>query len=259
MENARIAKPNVGGDPATFMPFPTTHWSLVARAGGGSLCERQRALADVLHGYMPALRAHLVFRRSLDRDRAEDVLQSFLTERVLEHEILSKADQQRGKFRTFLLTALDNFLWNEQRAARAAKRGPTAPMALDGEEALQVADEALTPDRRVEVAWARELLHEAVEQMRQHCLAIGRHDLWGVFEGRVLRATLGQGDAVSYDELVSRYHFASPSQASNVLVTANRSFIRILRGIIGRYEPDDEAIDAEVEELRNALAQSGGQ
>ncbi|MGH7214464.1 MAG: hypothetical protein ACREIT_06850, partial [Tepidisphaeraceae bacterium] len=99
--------------------FPSTHWSLVDRAGrapDGS--DRREALANLLHRYLPALRCHLIYTRRLDTQTADDLLQAFLADKILEQNTLRHAEQSRGRFRGFLVTALDHFVSNHARAQR---------------------------------------------------------------------------------------------------------------------------------------------
>src|SRR5579859_3116253 len=98
--------------------FPTTHWSLVARAGDGDAKTREEALADLLHEYLVPLKAHLVRTRRLEASRADDLLQSFLADKVLEQDLIGRADRKKGKFRTFLLHALDGFVTDCLRRER---------------------------------------------------------------------------------------------------------------------------------------------
>ncbi|HWA50642.1 MAG TPA: hypothetical protein VG742_20405, partial [Dongiaceae bacterium] len=100
-----------GNDPGS--PFLPTRWSLVERAGHPSQPGGRVALNEILVLYHPPLLAHLIRRRGLPPDRAEDLLQAFIAKRILEKKLLKKADRNRGKFRTFLLTSLDRFVSNE--------------------------------------------------------------------------------------------------------------------------------------------------
>jgi hypothetical protein len=82
--------------------------------------------------------------------------------------------------------------------------------------------------------------------------------VWAVFEGRVLEPTLLGMAQRSYAELVSRWGFASPAQASNVLMTATRMFARIIRFVIGRYAKTQDEIEAEVRDLLRVLTAPDG-
>jgi RNA polymerase sigma-70 factor (ECF subfamily) len=246
-----------GGRVGGSVGFPSTHWSLVARAGVDEASARQHALAELLEQYLTPLRAHLLDRWAIRRQDVDDLLHAFLADRVLAENLLARAERRRGRFRTFLLIALDNFTLNHFRASRARKRFPVGGLVTT-EGAGPLADRrAQAPAREFDVAWARQVLAQAVEEMRQHCRESARDDVWGVFEGRVLEPTLGADRAVPYAELIARYGFESPAQASNVLVTGNRMFQRFLRAVVGRYERDEGAVEEELTEIRRILASCG--
>jgi DNA-directed RNA polymerase specialized sigma24 family protein len=237
--------------------FETTHWSLVVRAGREGLNEesQRRALADLIRRYLPALRAHLMYRRRLEADAADDMLQAFVTEKVLEQGLVGEARQHLGRFRMFLLAAMDRFVVSQIRKQRAKKR--SAPGSVPIDEHLDAADDsALAPDERIDIAWARELLNQALCRMRRECEVSGRSDVWGIFEGRLLNPILHQAEPIGYDGLVARFKLASPAQASNVLMTAKRAFARSLRELIGEYERNEEQIEAEISELMTVLSRA---
>ncbi len=84
------------GNPQPLAAFPTTHWSLVARAGGGDIKAQRNALVQLLTRYMPALRLHLVSRKRMDEHRAEDVLQGFLSSKIVEQGIIERARRKKA-------------------------------------------------------------------------------------------------------------------------------------------------------------------
>lgn len=242
-------------EPGAYRPFPVTQWSLVARAGDADPETKRRALTDLLDRYMPAIKCYLTMGKRIDHDRADDLMQSFLTSKVLDQDLIERADKDRGKFRTFLLTALDRFIVNQHRFDRAQKRAPTAMGAI--EDQPEPADTESAPDDTFDVAWARQVIDRTIERMKQECRGSGRSDLWHVFEARVLAPTLGQDEAVPYEELIEKAGFTSPVQAANALVTAKRMFARIIRQVISEYEGTDAEIDMELNDLHEILARAG--
>lgn len=236
--------------------FPLTNWTLVRRAGEESGAAKRMALGELLPRYLSAMRSHLIYRKRLDPLDAEDMLQAFIASKVLEADLISSADPERGKFRTFLLTSLDRFTFNQLRDRKAKKRGGMDKrVSLDDE--LQSAEPGHQPKDAFDIQWGREVLGESLRRMEAACAACGRPDLWGVFEARVVGPTLGETKAVDYDVLVKRFGYKSPSQASNALITANRTFQRILREVIGEYASDETEIESEIEDLRTILSGSG--
>ena len=235
--------------------FPTTSWSLVALAGRGGEQNAREALGQLLACYLPALRAHLICSKGLAPDRADDLIQDFVAGKVLERDLIARADRELGKFRTYLLTALDRFLFNRIRDAGARKRATSEGAQALGDHANDVSSPA-EPSVAYDLAWARSVLGDVLQRMRTHCASTGRMDVWGVFEARIVTPILQGGAAATYEQLVERFGFRSPSQATNVLATAKRMYARTLRSVVGEYARDDREIDEEIGELREILAGS---
>ncbi|OHB79096.1 MAG: hypothetical protein A2V98_04030 [Planctomycetes bacterium RBG_16_64_12] len=236
--------------------FPTTRWSLVARAGQNDTEARREALEQILVRYLPALRAHLTCGKGLAPDRADDLLQEFVARKILDKDLIAGAEQDLGKFRTFLLTALNRFMINQFRDERAKKRAPCDGVVLGVSDPTWLAQTEASPSVAFDVAWARSIVTEAVRRMRAECQESNRMDLWGVFECRVLGPALEGSDPVDYEQLARRFGFQSPTQASNVLVTAKRMYARTLRLVVGEYARSSGEIESEIGELREILASS---
>jgi DNA-directed RNA polymerase specialized sigma24 family protein len=235
--------------------FPTTRWSLVVRASAVEDPTTRPALSQLLVNYLGPMRLHLITRNGVSPQETDDLLQSFVADRLLEDNLLASAIQGRGRFRNFLLTALDHFVFNHFRTLRAQKRRPKAGLISD--EQVDLVDPAPPADKSFDRAWAREVLNQAVAAMREECRFENRPDVWGVFESRVLLPILESAKPIPYRDLVSRFGFASPSDASNVHVTGIRMFRRALRSVIGRYEPDKQGIEEELDDLRRILSNDG--
>ncbi|MCA1702125.1 MAG: sigma-70 family RNA polymerase sigma factor, partial [Actinobacteria bacterium] len=145
--------------------FATTHWSMVLSAGQRSSPASAAALADLCQRYWYPL--YVYVRRTIrDVHEARDLTQAFFA-RLLEKNTLALADPQRGRFRSFLLTALKHFLINEWEKAKAQKRGGgRALLALDFDSkesqiALEPSHDA-TPERLFERHWAMTLLDQVL-------------------------------------------------------------------------------------------------
>src|SRR5688572_11171276 len=136
--------------------FPSTHWSAIERASReDSQCERP-ALSELLERYLPALRAHLLIRRSVSPNELDDVLQEFIAGKVLEADIIDRADRTKGKFRTFLLTALDRYVISRRRHDHAEKRGGAdVTGSLDAIDSASSGVKAVSASEDTfDVAWA---------------------------------------------------------------------------------------------------------
>jgi RNA polymerase sigma-70 factor (ECF subfamily) len=173
--------------------FPTTRWSLVVAAGDPRLKEARSALVSLCENYWYPLYAYLR-RRGYSADEAQDLTQEFFV-RVLEGRYLDRADPEKGRFRSFILTSLKFFVADEEDRHRARKRGGGMLVPLEfssGEERYQrepAHDE--TPERIFERRWALSLLDRVVEKLRQEFVQHGRPEH---FE-RLKVFLLGQSDA----------------------------------------------------------------
>jgi hypothetical protein len=243
---------------AAESPFPNTAWSMVARAAHVRSSVRRRTLEALVRQYQPALRSYLMARRRVGPHEADDLLQGFLASKVLEQQILRRADRTRGKFRTYLMTALERYAIGEYRKDSAAKRSPgTRPGPLD---ALPDVDHPVARDQAdlFDLEWAKQAVEVAVGRMRRECDAGGRGDLWGVFKARVLDPALRGEEPMPYERLIPELKLESPEKAANLLATAKRMLARNLREVAGEYAEDDADAEDEVRRLRAVLAASGG-
>jgi len=239
--------------------FPTTHWSLIGRVRDAQDSARRDALNQLLTRYWPALKAHLVVKKRIDPNEADDLVQGFIANRVLEHNLMATADAGRGRFRSLLATALDNYVTSQMRMRSAAKREAERAVSLDQEAYEQAAVAAGALHDAFDVAWAREVLAEILRQMQAECQRSGRPDVWGVFEARVLGPILQGAEPLAYEPLLARFGFRSPTDASNALVTAKRMFGRLLREVVREYAVDEDDVDAEIRELQEILSQGVSQ
>jgi len=162
--------------------FTTTHWSVVVAAGHGAGEERARALERLCHAYWRPLYLY-VRRRGHGPDDAQDLTQEFFRG-FLERNSVEKADRSRGRFRTFLLSSLQNFLAKEWRKESTAKRGGGQPtLSLDAAAAethyLTSRFEELTPEKAYEKSWAIATLEEAMVNLQNEYEESGKG---GMFE-----------------------------------------------------------------------------
>lgn len=239
------------GSAAPAETFATTRWSLVLEAGHGSSPACREALATLCGAYWYPLYAY-VRRKGYPPADAEDLTQAFFAD-LLERESLGVADQERGKFRTFLLTSLHHFLAKQWRAANAQKRGGgSAAISLDfasGESryACEPAHE-LTPERVFERRWAMTLLEKALCRLRGEYEALGKPQLV-----EALISYLSSSERVPHLEIASQLGMTEGA----VKVAAHRMRKRcreLLREEIGQTVAAAAEVDDELRHLFNAVS-----
>ena len=150
---------------------------------------------------------------------AQDLTQEFLA-RLLERNWVARADQARGRFRTFLLVALERFLANEWDKVRALKRGggvPLLPLQFDTAETRYGAEPAdpRTPEQSFERRWAFTLLDEVLRRLETEQQAEGKAAQLAALKPCLVgsRASLPYeqiAEATGLRELIRIYFFAAP-------------------------------------------------
>ncbi len=229
--------------------YPTTIWTEVRRVGQADTEAAVLALDHLLQRYYSPLRQHLEYKFQLSEDRAMDLLQSFVWKKVLLSSIISQAKAERGRFRSFLLKALDNFVRSEMRRREIL----TEP--FEGEESeARVPGNSTTPDP-FDFAWAEAVLEQTLREMQAQCVLSERgRQIWEVFEMRLLDPLLKGSEPIAYKEMISRIGLTNDVEAGNCLVTAKRMFQRQLRLIIAEYVEDAREVEDEIQELMAIFA-----
>jgi DNA-directed RNA polymerase specialized sigma24 family protein len=235
--------------------YPTTIWSEVDRTRSYDSQVAMAALGGLLERYSRPLRAHLGYKFRVEEERAADWLHEFIARKVLLGELLSKASRDRGRFRTFLLNALDNFVVSELRKEQAQRRQPqNGTVSLENLPAGEQARLAAHSADEFTLEWARAVLAETLVRMEAACRAKSCLERWGVFQARLLGPALDDAQVPPYEDLVVRFGFRSPAEASNALITARRQFARLLSEVVAEYAGAGADVEAELRDLMCALS-----
>lgn len=161
-------------------PFQTTHWTVVLQAGGAESEEaRRKALATFSEAYWPSLYT-FVRRRGYSSADAQDIVQGFFVH-LFEQNTLSRADQEKGRLRTFLLGSLQNYLLKQRERMRAIKRGGAQQFVsfdelLPQTEAAMMATSHLSDVNSFDVAWASSIVTRAWKNVRNRFAAEGKRE-----------------------------------------------------------------------------------
>lgn len=232
--------------------FATTRWSLVLAARDRQTPAAEAALAELCAAYWYPLYA-FIRRSGHDANAAEDLTQEFFA-RLLEKSWLGQADQARGRFRSFLVTACRHFLANEYDREVALKRGGgRVALSFDFQDAdirygREPADD-LTPVRLFERRYALALLDQVMTALRAEYAAASKEPLFDA-----LKATLGgTTDGPTYADIARQLGMT----VGAVKVSAHRLRQRYrerLRAAIAQTLDDPAAVDDEIRHLFAALA-----
>ena len=238
------------GDAANSQ-FPPTLWSVVLAAGGSGSTRAREALESLCRSYWYPLYA-FTRRQGKSPADAEDLTQSFF-ERLLERDALAKAAPEKGRFRSFLLASLKNFLRDEWDKSRAIKRGGgRAPVGfddLDAEERYrsQPIDPA-DPETIFERSWAMTLIDRVLVRLEKEFTTNGKRERFEALHPFLTT----ESTAGSYADVGQRLAMSTGAVKVAVLRLRER-YRELIRLEIAETVAEGENIDDEVRHLMSVL------
>jgi RNA polymerase sigma-70 factor (ECF subfamily) len=231
--------------------FATTHWSVVLAAGRSDAPQAKESLEKLCQTYWYPLYVY-ARRRGYAEPDAQDLTQEFFA-RLLKGDMLCRADQQRGRFRSFLLTSMSRFLVNEWDKSRALKRGGGQVVSLpfgaaDERYRWEPADN-VTPEQSFEWRWALALLDQVMNRLCADYAEQSKAELFEVLKP----CLLGERSAQPYAMLASKLGMTEGSVKVAVHRLRQR-YRQLLREEIANTVEKPEEIEEEMRHLFAVLA-----
>jgi RNA polymerase sigma factor (sigma-70 family) len=228
--------------------FNSTLWTLILRAKAGDGAERRAALESLIGLYWKPV-YWFVRRKGKPAETAKDLVQGFFTA-LLEKNTLQYVERGRGKFRTFLLTALDHYIADEWDKSQALKRGGAASIvSLDFEraDAELVRDPASrTPDQAFQRDWALRVLAEGLQRIRAEFDREGRT---AQFDALRLHLSYEAGTPPTYQEVAERLSVTE----NDVRTLIHRTRQRYREAVLDVLRESTDSETEAQEELRDLL------
>jgi RNA polymerase sigma-70 factor (ECF subfamily) len=231
--------------------FATTHWSLVAKAGDRRNSGSEAALAALCQRYWYPLYA-FVRRRGYPAPEAQDLTQEFFAQ-LLEKNTLEAASTERGRFRSFLLTAMNNFLANTWDRDHAQKRGGHAHRltldftASESQWTIEPADPE-TPERCFERQWALTLLATVIARLQEEFTAAGKTEQFETLKGALTGERAHGGYA-----LIAAALGVSEEAARQAAHRLRKRYRELLREEVSQTVAEPAEVDEEIQRLFEAL------
>lgn len=220
--------------------FPPTEWTQLLDHS-----QKEAILAELCSRYWKPLYSYL--RASgFGNDKAKDLVQGFLTEKVIDHELLSQADKTKGRLRTFLLAAIKNYAINVGRSER---------VLLDIERTSGKADRSDDPEVAYDRAWADQLLQNVIEQLRIECHRRGKTVHWLLFRHWLLESNADRRKPQMAD-LCEKFGIETTTRAYHMIENIKRRFRSLLREQMHMVVGSDEEVDAEISNFISVFQRS---
>lgn len=243
-------------------PFASTHWSVILAAGRNQASPEiaQAALAELCETYWAPLYGFVRSRGHAIHD-AQDLTQSFFAY-LIEHKIYARADREKGKFRSFLLASLKNFLGHAYDREQTLKRGGSLDFLPLDDARAEAAEslfqtrsnftDALGEDLVFERSWADALVAAGLERLSAIYRSEGKEKL---FEELKIYLTGSSDPLPAYEELAARLGLVASTLRSHV--TRLRARYRdALRTEVRRTVENDAQVDDELHELLRVLTRN---
>src|SRR6266853_2226497 len=228
--NSDVGKEGVGESRV----FATTHWSLIlsaANSESGSQKARD-ALAELCRTYWRPIFL-FVCRRGYSTEDAQDLTQDFFV-KILECNWLQHADPNRGRFRSLLLTSLQNFLNSADERTHTHKRGGDVEFVswddwmAEAPSQLSISAQALDslpPERLFDLRWAVTVVEHALRRLREECESKGKRRLFHALSSHLV----AERDEVSFSQLSAELGIVE-SAVIKQLHNLRQRYLSLLRG-----------------------------
>jgi RNA polymerase sigma factor (sigma-70 family) len=246
-----MASPSSIAGSSSAAGFAATRWTLILKAAQGKeTFPAADALAELCRIYWYPLYAYL--RRSGQNSHdAEDLTQGFFAH-LLDRKFLANVDRRKGKFRSFLLASLKNFLADRRDRARAKKRGggrPTVPLdghAAESRYCLEPAHD-LTPEKLFEKQWALSLLEQVLSRLRAEMAADGKAAMFEALQSVLI------GDRKSGYGAIAAELGMTEGAVKTAAHRLRRRYRELLRNEIAHTVASPEEIEGEIRYLLSCL------
>jgi RNA polymerase sigma-70 factor (ECF subfamily) len=217
---------SMGGTGGVFL---TTHWSLIEDSKSDD--DRSRALIRLLlDRYWKSVYFYLR-RKGHNNEQAKDLTQGFFHEIILNRRLIQRADQSKGRFRSFILHAWEQYLIDERHKQNAKKRIPKDKLvSLDAVETpvLPHANPDMTAEESYNYGWMSALLDRVLSDVETKCHEQDMSIHWNTFNDRVIRPILKKQAPPSLGDICDKYGISDRKKASNMTITVKRCFQTIL-------------------------------
>ncbi len=244
----------MGGMDSRFGPTP---WSLVFNTRTADDTRRRVLLENLTGTYWKPVYCYLR-KKGYSNDAAKDLTQGFFCEIVLGKDLIQKADRSKGKFRTFLLVALERYLASHLRQEGRIKRGgQTSFIPLDHPDYAHTEPIAslVEPDQAFYYVWITKLLDEVLGEIKREYVGSERNAHWEAFSLRLLDPILQHQAPLGIPEICARIGVDDPAKVSNMIETVKRRFRAVLKRNLRNLASSEAEAEEEFHDILKFLSE----
>lgn len=239
--------------------FPATEWTQLQNIKGLGEEAQREVVERILGRYWKPVYC-FIRQKGYDNESAKDLTQGFFCDIVMRRQLFSQAKRSQGKFRTFLLSALNCYLTDQYRRANAKKRTPEAGIQAITEDHNCVIPSELarsSPETMFQYQWAADLLDQAIQMTKRICLSKDQGAHWQVFREKTLKPILEDCKAPSYRQICAELDQVSEQQAQNMEFRVRRRFGKVIHDLLKKQISDSSDVESELNELLAIFSKMG--
>jgi RNA polymerase sigma-70 factor (ECF subfamily) len=241
----------------THEAFLTTHWSLIDNIQASH--DKDRALIKLLlQRYWKPVYCYMR-RKGFNNEDAKDLTQGFFHEVVLNRQLIQRSDQAKGRFRSFLLHALNQYIINQRAKQTATIRIPRDKLvSLESIDPSELPEDtsACEPDASYNYAWVSALLDQVLAAVKQSCSEEGLQTHWEFFNARIIEPILTGEPIPPLSDICTHLGVEDTRRASNMIITVKRRFREMLRKHIRNTVISTDQVEEELDEIISFLPKS---
>ena len=237
--------------------FPVTRWTDIVNLGISDQARKALIIDKLLGRYWKPIYFYLR-RKGYDNETAKDITQGFFHEVVLGRELIQKADQAKGLFRTFLLTAIDRYVIDLHRYQTRGKRKPDGRVyQLSDVDITNVPTTApgATPEQSFNYAWVSDLLDKVLSDVKDELVHTNMEKHWQVFDQRILQPLIASSSPPALKDICEKYGIRDEKRASNMIITVKRRLKRSLKRCLREYAHSDSQVEQEILDMLEVFSQ----
>lgn len=238
--------------------FPVTKWTEIINLKMSDETQKNLIINELLKRYWKPIYCYLR-RKGYDNETAKDLTQGFFQEVVLGRELVQQASQAKGRFRTFLLTAIDRYAIDLHRYQTAGKRRPVGQIVqldnVDFSNIPKVTPDS-TPEESFHYAWISDLLDRVLCEVRNEFIDIDKQIHWQIFDERVLKPVTTSSNTPSLKDMCAKYGIDKEKTVSNMMITVSRRLRKSLERCLRQYAHSGSEIEQEILEMLKVFSKN---
>ena len=238
--------------------FQTTCWTEIFNARTSNETRQRESVNQFIKKYWKPVYCYLR-RKGYSNEAAKDMTQGFFHEVVLGRHLIQRADQGKGRFRTFLLTALDRYatdVYHRESAGKRSPKGQIVPLETSDPAELLEARSDLEPEEIFHYAWASEILSQVLAEVEEYCCNADREPYWNVFREKVVAPILDGSETPALRDLCRRYDIADESKAANMIAYVKGQFRSTMMKCLRQFVDSDSEVEEEFNDIFEILSKN---